>query len=78
VLFRSEAFQSGWFRDPQLGWGKSADGGLHMFEMPGEHDHMFLDPDVERLADSLRKCLLRARPLGVLSTPESLPLTKTA
>jgi aspartate racemase len=78
VLFRSEAFQSGWFRDPQLGWGKVTEGGLHMFEMPGEHDHMFLEPDVQRLADSLRKCLLRARPLAVFPTPAPLPMTKTA
>jgi thioesterase domain-containing protein/acyl carrier protein len=61
VLLRSEAFQTGWYRDPHLGWGKVALAGLHMFEMPGEHDHMFLEPDVQRLAESLQRCLRRAR-----------------
>jgi thioesterase domain-containing protein/acyl carrier protein len=78
VLFRSEAFQSGWFRDPQLGWGKVAEGGLHMFEMPGEHDHMFLEPDVQRLADSLKRCLKRARPMEAFPPIESLRLVRTA
>ncbi len=61
VLLRSEAFQTGWSRDPHLGWGKVAQAGLHMFEMPGEHDHMFQEPDVQRLAESLQRCLKRAR-----------------
>ena len=60
VLLRSEALQNGLFRDPHLGWSKVADGGMHLFEMPGEHDHMFLEPYVQRLADSLKKCLVRA------------------
>ena len=61
VLLRSEVFQTGLSRDPHLGWGKVALAGLHMFEMPGEHDHMFLEPDVQRLAESLQRCLRRAR-----------------
>ena len=61
VLLRSEVSQKGIFRDPHLGWSKVAIAGLHMFEMPGEHDHMFLEPDVQRLADSLKRCLKRAR-----------------
>ena len=60
VLLRSEALQNGLFRDPHLGWSKVALGGMHLFEMPGEHDHMFLEPDVQRLADSLKRCLVRA------------------
>ncbi len=76
VLLRSEVFQSGWFRDPQLGWAKVADGGLHMFEMPGEHDHMFMEPDVQRLADSLRKCLHRARPMESLPAREELAIVQ--
>jgi amino acid adenylation domain-containing protein len=50
VLFRSTALQRGWFRDPQLGWGAVACGGLTVYEMPGEHDTMFLEPHVQRLA----------------------------
>jgi thioesterase domain-containing protein len=50
VLFRSRALQTGWFRDPEMGWGKLARGGLKVFEMAGEHDTMFMEPDVQELA----------------------------
>jgi aspartate racemase len=50
VLIRSTALQRGWFRDPRLGWGDVARGGLQVHEMPGEHDAMFLEPHVEQLA----------------------------
>jgi thioesterase domain-containing protein len=57
VLIRSAVLQTGLFRDPQLGWGPVARGGLQVFEMPGEHDAMFKEPDVQRLASTLSKCL---------------------
>jgi hypothetical protein len=57
VVVRSEALQTGWFRDPRLGWGEVARGGLELIEMPGEHDAMFLEPDVQRLGAHLRRCL---------------------
>jgi thioesterase domain-containing protein len=57
VLFRSAVLQRGWFRDPQLGWGKLARAGLKVYEMPGEHDTMFLEPVVQRLASLLNECL---------------------
>jgi len=56
VLFRSMVFQTGWFRDLQLGWGKLAGGGLRVYEMPGEHDSMFLEPDVQHLGPILTEC----------------------
>jgi thioesterase domain-containing protein/acyl carrier protein len=59
VLVRSEVLQSGWFRDPQLGWGNLARRGLQVVAMPGEHDSMFLEPDVQRLAAALNDCLQR-------------------
>ncbi len=57
VLIRSAALQSGWFRDPRLGWGRLARGGLRVFEMAGEHDAMFQEPDVHQLASILNECL---------------------
>jgi thioesterase domain-containing protein len=60
VLFRSEALQTGWFRDPTLGWKGLARGGLRLHEMGGEHDTMFLEPDVRRTAAVLRESLLWA------------------
>ena len=59
VLIRSSVLQTGWFRDPLLGWGKFAQGGLQLFEMLGEHDAMFLEPDVGRLCSILQQCLQR-------------------
>jgi thioesterase domain-containing protein len=56
VLFRSTALQRGWFRDPQLGWGAVARGGLTVYEMAGEHDTMFRDPHVQQLAELWKEC----------------------
>jgi thioesterase domain-containing protein len=61
VLVRSRVLQTGWFRDPELGWGPVARRGLQVFEMPGEHDAMFLEPDVHRLGSILQQCLRRAQ-----------------
>ena len=61
VLFRSTALQSGWFRDPQLGWGSIASGGLTVYEMPGEHDAMFLEPLVQQLAGLWKECAQQVR-----------------
>ncbi len=72
VLFRSAALQTGWFRDPQLGWGKLAGGGLRVYEMAGEHDAMFLEPDVQRFASILTECLQGSR------TADALPPLATA
>ncbi len=72
VLFRSMALQTGWFRDPQLGWGKLARGGLRVCEMPGEHDAMFVEPGVQRLAAILTECLNGTGTAGVLPSTEAV------
>jgi thioesterase domain-containing protein len=64
VLFRSMALQRGWFRDPQLGWGAVARGGLTVYEMAGEHDTMFLEPQVQRLAALWKECAQQVRAAG--------------
>jgi thioesterase domain-containing protein len=60
VLIRSTVLQTGRFRDPHLGWGEVARAGLEVYEMPGGHDAMFLEPDVQRLATILTGCLHQA------------------
>ena len=57
VLFRSQVLQTGWFRDPLLGWGDVAGNGLEVHELAGEHDAMFIEPGVERLAAKLTEAL---------------------
>jgi amino acid adenylation domain-containing protein len=59
LLFRSTALRLGLFRDPLLGWGKVAWGGMTVLEMPGEHDTMLLEPDVQRLAALWKECVQR-------------------
>jgi amino acid adenylation domain-containing protein len=56
ALFRSTALQKGWFRDPLLGWGPVARGGITVHELAGEHDTMFLEPHVQRLAALWKEC----------------------
>jgi thioesterase domain-containing protein/acyl carrier protein len=57
VLFRSEALQTGWFRDPQLGWGKVSRRGLQVYELPGDHNAMFVEPVVRQLGSYLTEWL---------------------
>jgi thioesterase domain-containing protein len=73
VLVRSQVLQTGWFRDPQLGWAKVARGGLQVVEMPGEHDAMFLEPDVQRLGSTLNQCLQKAMAADALKACEAVP-----
>jgi thioesterase domain-containing protein/acyl carrier protein len=61
ALFRSEALQTGMFRDPTLGWENLTHGGLRVNEMAGEHDTMFLEPDAQHTAAILNECLAWAQ-----------------
>ena len=65
------ALQRGWFRDPQLGWGAVARGGLTVYEMPGEHETMFLEPHVQQLAALWKECTQRVRACG--DAPPGVP-----
>jgi len=57
VLFRSAVLQTGRFRDPLLGWGELARGGIVVHEMQGNHVTMFSEPLVRELADKLAESL---------------------
>ena len=69
VLFRSATLQRGLFRDPRLGWGTVARGGLKVYEMPGEHETMFLEPHVQRLAALWTECAQGMRTTGGSVSP---------
>jgi thioesterase domain-containing protein len=74
VLFRSTAFlEKGWFHDPQLGWGPVARGGLTVYEMPGGHATMFLEPHVQRLAALWKECSQRVREADGGASPSPVP-----
>jgi len=44
-------------RDPQLGWGAYADGGVEVHRIPGRHLDIIREPYVRVLAEKLRACL---------------------
>jgi amino acid adenylation domain-containing protein len=45
-------------RDLRLGWGKLAAGGVDIHAIPGTHHTVLSEPDVQGLAEELKKCLL--------------------
>ena len=73
VLFRSAALQVGLFREPLLGWGKVARGGLIAHEMPGEHHSMFLEPHVQQLAALWQECAQQVRTAAGAASPGAVP-----
>jgi thioesterase domain-containing protein len=53
VVFRTRAMQTGRYRDLNLGWGEFAQGGLTVYEIPGTHDELLLEPRVASVASYL-------------------------
>ena len=42
---------------PDLGWGTLAQAGLQIFEIPGDHESMFVEPNVSVLGGYLAQCV---------------------
>ncbi len=63
TLFRSrdQIIDVSSYRDPQLGWGELAAGGLECHEVPGTHLGMLEEPHVQVLAEKLKDCLDKAQ-----------------
>jgi len=57
TLFRASIQPRGIVPDPLLGWGGLARGGIDLYESPGAHGAMTVDPYAESLAQHLRICL---------------------
>ena len=47
-------------KDPQLGWGEVALGGVEIINCPGDHVSMLTDPHVETVANKLRQAIAGA------------------
>jgi len=47
-------------RDPCLGWGAWAEGGVEVHRIPGRHLDIIKEPNVRVLAEALRACLAKA------------------
>jgi acyl transferase domain-containing protein/thioesterase domain-containing protein len=61
MLFRCAHQSARPHYDPKLGWGHLLGDGLVICEMPGDHQDMFLEPNVVRLANELDRALFAAR-----------------
>ena len=56
ILFRASEQNS--MRGPHdLGWGSIFRQGVEIHDLPGDHERIFLEPNIERLAESLRESL---------------------
>jgi amino acid adenylation domain-containing protein len=57
VLFRPRERPKGPLDDPYLGW-KSISQQIELYEVPGDHKHLLLPPNVSSIGQQLRACLL--------------------
>jgi thioesterase domain-containing protein len=63
TIFQCAERPSGRDWDLQLGWGELVKGGLEVYEIPGDHRTIFLEPNVDILASKLGACLHHTPPL---------------
>ena len=61
MLFRCALQSTKPHFDPKLGWGDLLGDGLEICEMPGDHRDMFLEANVDLLAQQLDRALTEAR-----------------
>jgi len=59
AVFRVREQPRNRIRDPQLGWGKLARGGVDVRLIPGSHSSLLREPHVQGLAAGLKKYLLQ-------------------
>jgi len=60
VIFRASERIIEPYQDQYLGWGPVVRGGIEVCEIEGEHNSIFLDPDVKALAERLNAKLVEA------------------
>jgi thioesterase domain-containing protein len=65
VLFQRSARPTGRYYDTKFGWGELVNR-LEIQEVPGDHKDMFLEPNVQTLAEKLSLCLLDAQESGTV------------
>ncbi len=58
IFFRASERSPGIYRDPQVGWGGMAAGGMEIYEVPGDHSSIVRSPV---LAEKLKACLDKAK-----------------
>jgi amino acid adenylation domain-containing protein len=63
-LFTAADRPETWCRDPHLGWGGLAAGGVRVHDVPGDHITLLAEPNVRALAGALGARLREARRAG--------------
>jgi len=58
TVFRTQRQPHNRIRDPQLGWGKLAKGGVDLHFIAGGHNSVLKEPYVQDLAAAVKKCLV--------------------
>ena len=58
TLFRCETQSPECRRDPQMGWGRVAGGGLEIHQIPGDH-FTVIEKHAPQLAERLTACLTK-------------------
>jgi len=61
TLFRATEREEFFDDDPLCWWGGLATGGIDVHPVPGNHDQILHEPQVQVLADLLQKCLTESR-----------------
>jgi len=59
ILFRA-SWQGEEEGDYDLGWGSIFSQGVEIHDLPGDHERIFLEPNIDQLANSLRESLTRS------------------
>jgi len=59
VLFRA-SYQGEEEGEYDLGWSSIFTQGVEIHDLPGDHERIFLEPNIDQLADSLRKALSKS------------------
>jgi amino acid adenylation domain-containing protein len=57
ILFRSSHKPLGQVVDPRAGWTRYAARELEICQVPGNHENILLEPQVQSVAEQLRRCL---------------------
>jgi thioesterase domain-containing protein/acyl carrier protein len=61
TIIRAENPNDGFEFDSELGWGGMATDGIEIHDIAGEHETMFHEPHVQKLARTIRTCIEKAR-----------------
>lgn len=57
ILLQSSDWPAGSYFDFKLGWMDLVQGGIDFYRIPGDHPSMFTEPNVNLVAEQLRRCL---------------------